>query len=180
MCKQCIVSDYSPKDKEKPVKTFSVETVEEVIAFLQNQHECEKYDTIILHRYMQTRIITSGFEKVLHLYWVADKIRCVSPIHLNPEDGIPVESYSKSKNTLKSLHNHILTQRLNDNVAKAMNAYIMPKINVTQMTMNDDGSIQVTITTPPLGGEALAKGILAMRYAIQKALAEHEEDILNG
>ena len=43
-----------------------------------------------------------------------------------------------------------------------------------------DGSIQVTITTPPLGGEALAKGILAMRYAIQKALAEHEEEILNG
>ena len=167
-----IIQHGEPVPETRLVKSFETETADDVIAFLQNQHECEKYNRIVISNAMKATIEYIGFPNIFSLYWVADKIRFYEPANV----VLPVTP--KKPNVLSELHNRIILENIKREVADAASSYNRrPKLNVTQMGF-DDGFVTVTVSVPENPNNQLM--VMNMYKVIQEALAKREEEILNA
>lgn len=173
MCKHCdIVPGYNTPET-RLVKSFIDATVDDIISFLQNQNECEKYNRIMVSNSMKAEIEHRGFPKIFSLYWVSDRIRFYESINAESMSSVNV----KRPSTMSELHNEIVLDKAKRDISNTLASYKPPKLNVAQMGI-DDGIMTVTISFPKDPDYTLMA--INMFNIIQKALAEHEEEILNG
>ena len=108
MCKHCdIVPGYNTPET-RLVKSFIDATVDDIISFLQNQNECEKYNRIMVSNSMKAEIEHRGFPKIFSLYWVSDRIRFYESINAESMSSVNVKRPSALQKALAEHEEEIL------------------------------------------------------------------------
>ena len=108
MCKHCdIVPGYNTPET-RLVKSFVDATVDDIISFLRNQNECEKYNRIMVSNSMKAEIEYRGFPKIFSLYWVSARIRFYESSNIESLSALNVKRPSALQKALAEHEEDIL------------------------------------------------------------------------
>ena len=84
----------------------------------------------------------------------------------------------KNRSKLSELHNEISMKNLQENLATSVENYVKPKVEINEVTLHENGEISLKMRADI--PERTIENLMSLIRVVNRAVKEHEEEILNG
>ena len=85
---------------------------------------------------------------------------------------------TKHRSKLSELHNEIDMKRLQESLTSSVENYVKPKVEINEVTLHENGEISLKMRADI--PERTIENLMSLIRVVNRAVKEHEEEILNG